>query len=302
MPLLGNVYVLGLKAAERMSGGNPPGCWASPELVERIREESKAADGGLSARLERAAKTVAILKGLGYAGAYLGGTHDPKQLIADRATRRRARAAVGGPAWPICSSATPRASICTRHPGCPSRGRRMIPLTLDLVGNTLPVPWSKTAPDTWLRRRIEGVFTWIDRHPLLSKAFERLEYHGKRAVFGCKNCGNCVLGSMEYVCPQTCPKQMRNGPCGGTHLGKCEVIDQPCIWVSVMERAEATDRIAGSEDLYSSARSGASGHEFLVELLSASATAGQAGRAPTSGRRWGRIHVERHGAFGSLIT
>ena len=48
---------------------------------------------------------------------------------------------------------------------------------------------------------------------------------------------------MEYVCPQTCPKQMRNGPCGGTFHGACEVIDQQCIWVKVMERAEASNTI-----------------------------------------------------------
>ena len=41
-----------------------------------MRTESIARDGGLRARLERAAATVAILRGLGYAGAYIGGTHD----------------------------------------------------------------------------------------------------------------------------------------------------------------------------------------------------------------------------------
>ena len=49
---------------------------------------------------------------------------------------------------------------------------------------------------------------------------------------------------MEYVCPQTCPKQMRNGPCGGTHLGRCEVVDEPCVWGRVYERAKAADRLA----------------------------------------------------------
>ena len=40
-PILGNVYVLGLKPAEKMSKGEPPGCWVAPELVERIREEDE---------------------------------------------------------------------------------------------------------------------------------------------------------------------------------------------------------------------------------------------------------------------
>ena len=75
-PVLGNVYVLGPRVAERMATGQPPGCWVSPELLDTVRRESAAKDGGLRARLERAARTVAVLRGLGYAGAYLGGTHD----------------------------------------------------------------------------------------------------------------------------------------------------------------------------------------------------------------------------------
>jgi hypothetical protein len=86
----------------------------------------------------------------------------------------------------------------------------------------------------------------VDRRPALATALERVEYAVKRPVFGCQACGNCVLGHLEYVCPQTCPKQMRNGPCGGTHLGRCEVVpEQPCIWVGVYERARAVGRVRG---------------------------------------------------------
>ncbi len=74
-PVLGNVYVLSGKAAEKMSKGEPPGCWVAPELLHKIQEEIQAADKGLAARLERAARMVAILRGLGYAGAYIGGDH-----------------------------------------------------------------------------------------------------------------------------------------------------------------------------------------------------------------------------------
>ena len=65
----------------------------------------------------------------------------------------------------------------------------------------------------------------------------------KQPAFGCQACGNCVLGHLEYVCPQTCPKQMRNGPCGGTDMGRCEVVDKPCIWGTVFTRAAAAGRV-----------------------------------------------------------
>jgi hypothetical protein len=73
---------------------------------------------------------------------------------------------------------------------------------------------------------------------------ERFEFAVKSPLWGCQACGNCVLSYMEYVCPQTCPKNLRNGPCGGTNNGQCEVVDKPCIWVAVYERAKSAGRIA----------------------------------------------------------
>jgi 5,10-methylenetetrahydrofolate reductase len=118
-PVLGNVYVLGPKAAERMATGQPPGCWVSPALLERVRAESLARDGGRRARLERAARTVAVLRGLGYAGAYIGGTHDADHvawIIRRRKSWRR-----GGRSWRKPTTDRPTASICTpSRSGVPS--------------------------------------------------------------------------------------------------------------------------------------------------------------------------------------
>jgi hypothetical protein len=91
---------------------------------------------------------------------------------------------------------------------------------------------------------LRAVAARIDRRPAAARAVERLERAVKAPVFGCQSCGNCVLGHLEYVCPQTCPKQMRNGPCGGTRLGQCEVVpEQACIWVGVYERARGAGRV-----------------------------------------------------------
>jgi methylenetetrahydrofolate reductase (NADPH) len=80
IPLLGNVHVLTRRVAEQMAAADRPGAWIAPELLEALRKESDAADGGLQARLERAARTLALLKGLGYAGAYITGTHAADQV------------------------------------------------------------------------------------------------------------------------------------------------------------------------------------------------------------------------------
>ena len=80
-PVFGNVYILHAKGAERMSKGTPPGCWVSKELVEIIQAETKASvDKGVAARLERAARMAAVLRGMGYAGAYIGGDHGADRI------------------------------------------------------------------------------------------------------------------------------------------------------------------------------------------------------------------------------
>jgi methylenetetrahydrofolate reductase (NADPH) len=86
----------------------------------------------------------------------------------------------------------------------------------------------------------------VDKSPGAAKLLERAEVAIKKPQFGCQSCGNCVLADMEFVCPMTCPKNLRNGPCGGTLNGQCEVVDQQCIWVEVYDRAKAEHRI---EDL-----------------------------------------------------
>ena len=62
----------------------------------------------------------------------------------------------------------------------------------------------------------------------------------KKPVFGCRTCGQCVLHSTGMTCPMTCPKTLRNGPCGGVREnGHCEVKpEMRCVWVTAVDRAE----------------------------------------------------------------
>lgn len=239
-PLLGNVYVLSSRAAEKMANGDIPGCWVSPELQAIVKTESQAADKGRAARLERAARMVAILKGLGYAGAYLGGTHDAGDIrwIIERARSLK-------PRWEELAEeltfAPERAFYLSKSKTASSANRGIVPRLLDIMVRLFPVN-----RDNGLRRLVSKVFGWVDRRPSLAHKLERVEAAIKVPLFGCLSCGNCVLGSMEYVCPQTCPKQMRNGPCGGTNnLGTCEVVEKPCIWGAVYARAKASNAVDG---------------------------------------------------------
>lgn len=61
----------------------------------------------------------------------------------------------------------------------------------------------------------------------------------KRFLFDCRMCGQCALSSTGMSCPMNCPKQLRNGPCGGVRPGGCcEVIpEMRCVWTLAWEGA-----------------------------------------------------------------
>lgn len=79
----------------------------------------------------------------------------------------------------------------------------------------------------------------LESSPRAYGAFRAAEEATKRALFGCRMCGQCALPLTGYVCPMTCPKQLRNGPCGGVRPdGGCEVdAELRCVWVAAHERA-----------------------------------------------------------------
>ncbi|PSM17885.1 MULTISPECIES: methylenetetrahydrofolate reductase C-terminal domain-containing protein [Nitratireductor] len=68
-----------------------------------------------------------------------------------------------------------------------------------------------------------------------------VEKRVKGLLFDCRMCGQCVLSSTGMSCPMNCPKQLRNGPCGGVRAnGHCEVEpDMPCVWVKAWEGSRA---------------------------------------------------------------
>ncbi len=110
---------------------------------------------------------------------------------------------------------------------------------------------------SWIRNRphvLERAYRFTNRvfqrlDPLFSRVgYQRVERIilpveelGKRLVFDCRMCGQCVLHSTGMTCPMTCPKNLRNGPCGGVRPnGHCEVIpEMKCVWVEAYERSLA---------------------------------------------------------------
>src|SRR2546423_1827027 len=73
------------------------------------------------------------------------------------------------------------------------------------------------------------------------------EQTSKGYLFNCQMCGQCILHSTGMTCPMNCPKNLRNGPCGGVRAnGHCEVRpEMKCVWT---EAVAGSARIPGGMD------------------------------------------------------
>ncbi len=103
-------------------------------------------------------------------------------------------------------------------------------------------------------KRLYDAIEWllIRCHPLLrrlgyarlDKPFLWFESISKGLLLDSRNCGQCIVGFTGLSCPMNCPKQMRNGPCGGVRAdGGCEVEpEMPCVWLLAWEGARRLDR------------------------------------------------------------
>ena len=80
----------------------------------------------------------------------------------------------------------------------------------------------------------------VVRSRIINRGLILAEHLFKKPVFDCQMCGQCVLHNTGMICPMTCPKSLRNGPCGGVRTnGNCEVKpEMTCVWVTAWERSK----------------------------------------------------------------
>ncbi len=88
-------------------------------------------------------------------------------------------------------------------------------------------------------RALQPFKRWLKPGGAVAAVFVPVEHLSKGALFNCQMCGQCVLHSTGMTCPMNCPKNLRNGPCGGVRAdGHCEIKpDMPCVWVQAWERS-----------------------------------------------------------------
>jgi len=248
IPVLVNIYVLPLGAAKVMNANQIPGAVVTDKLLVEIAAEAKAEDKGRAARFERAAKLYAIAKGMGFAGAHIGGhglTYETLEHIIDTGEEL-------SPRWQefIAEFDYPQKdgfyffekdekNGLNREPTAPKREKPARPLIVFLSKIAHALIFEPRSP---LFKVLKPIARYIDGSHALKRTFTYLEHLVKVALFGCMNCGDCALFDVGYLCPMSqCPKNQRNGPCGGSFEGWCEVYpnEKKCVWVKAYQRLKA---------------------------------------------------------------
>lgn len=252
--VLANVFVLSPGAARAFNAGRVPGVQVSDELHAIVQRETARVDGGHDFFLDLAARQVAIARGLGFRGAYLGGhleTLDYLQIL-DRAEAYASD-------WPELArqiqydepgewylyerdEQTGLSSEQVNRTYLKSRKRRRgrgAPAKYKLARTMHNAVFAEDAP---LFDTAKRFYESVEKAPgIVGKTLHMAEQATKVPMFGCRDCGDCSLPDIAYLCPESqCAKNQRNGPCGGTrHDSLCEVTDKVCIWSLAYDRLKA---------------------------------------------------------------
>lgn len=253
VPVLASVYVLSRPVARWFHAGRIPGCVVSDELLAVAEREAASPDKGRAFFLEFAARQVAIARGLGFRGVYLSGhlpAADVGRVLDTAATyapddwrtfareiafapKGTFRFFAGDPETGLASDSPAPAYARTLTAGARRRARRRAS------------PWYKAnrlahravfTPGSAGFRAAGRVYGRLERAHL-GRPLHVLERAVKVPLYDCRDCGDCSLPDLAYLCPESqCPKGERNGPCGGSHDGICEVDLRRCVWVRAYER------------------------------------------------------------------
>jgi methylenetetrahydrofolate reductase (NADPH) len=251
LPVLASIQVLFLNTARAMHDNHVPGAVVTDKLLAQVEEEAKSPDKGKAAALERAAKMYAVAKGLGYKGACLSGQtlkYEDVEYIIGRGRELTDKWTGLVPEFDYPQEngfyyfEKDKASGLNLTKAAERRQKRSRPLIYSL---SLAMHQAVFEPRSPLFKPIRAAAGRIDSSRTLSKSLGSLEYWIKAVLYGCKDCGDCGLFDVAYLCPVSqCPKNQRNGPCGGSYDGWCEVYpgEKKCIWVMAYQRLSGRDK------------------------------------------------------------
>ena len=247
IPLMGNIYILPYGAAKMMNHNELPGSVVTDKLLAQLDRERNDPDRGEGARILRAARMYAIMKGMGFSGVHIGG-HNIKYEQVEEIIRQGEEFAsqwtdlIRYFDYPIADGFyyfeyDPNTGLNRETP----TKRQFRPLD---AGVEISYGFSRMSHKLLFEpgKKLYGIMKGLSSAVAgtrLERFFHKLEHLTKVLFFDCKDCGDCALIDVAYICPMSqCPKLQRNGACGGSFDGWCEVHPgkKQCVYVKAYAR------------------------------------------------------------------
>ena len=254
-PIVANLLLPTLGWAKGIHSGRLPGVHLSDDLFHKILEDY---DEGKSVAREKSFHRLAVMivgiKLMGYAGVQLSGVDDYETLtevieLADNIEKSISSKQEWNELWEN-SNRLKSGKIANSSPN-PSGIYLFNSENKPEFGSieSFPSINSVTASEDEIKKFnfMNGIHNHLfkdgsigasifkpiskvfDSNNFSRKVFLNIEHATKNKTLGCESCGYCRIDHLMYICPETCPKGLANGPCSGTDDNVCEFKDRECI-------------------------------------------------------------------------
>lgn len=261
-PLVAELMFLTPARGRHIRRAGLPGVTISDDLARRLEEETAAPDGGQGAAYRRLALQIVGVRHLGYAGVQVSGIHTyPKILRVLEEVEGVAEACPTLEAWWQAWRETLTLADGRAIQVAPANGLYLMHAGPSQRG--VSIPWSEYVKFKMMDfldhlafregsvgvRAIGPLLRRLDARAGLGGTLLRVEQAVKEPLVGCQTCGFCRLPHTAYVCPETCPKGLANGPCGGTNDNMCEFGDRECIHNQIYRVSKKAGLLANLEEV-----------------------------------------------------
>ncbi|KAF0158829.1 MAG: methylenetetrahydrofolate reductase (NADPH) [Syntrophaceae bacterium] len=247
IPLVGNIYILPFGAAKMMNRNDLPGSVVTDKLLADIDRERNDPDKGERARTLRAARMYAVMKGMGFSGVHIGGHNIKYEQVEEIIRQGEELTSQWTDLIRYFDYPVPGGYYYFEHDPATNLNRETL---TDRQSRPLDAKvecsyrFSRLSHQLLYEpgKNLYGVMKGLIVKVAGSKMeafFHKLEHLTKVVLFDCKDCGDCALIDVAYICPMSqCPKTQRNGACGGSFQGWCEVHPgkRQCIYVRAYAR------------------------------------------------------------------
>ncbi|HEX9531747.1 MAG TPA: methylenetetrahydrofolate reductase C-terminal domain-containing protein [bacterium] len=245
-----------------------PGVTITDDLAQRLQETAASPDGGQAAAFRRLALQIAGARDLGYAGAQISGLETYASIVrllddVETVTQEYPTPEARRQGWleQLMLKDGRTAQVA------PADGLYLqVSAFAERAGP--PAKQASTGAGEWLRFRVmdvidhlifkEGsiaaralavVLRRLDARAGAGGILLRIEHAIKEPLVGCQSCGFCRLPHTVYVCPETCPKGLASGPCGGTKDNRCEFGDRECIHNQIYRISKQAGLLSNLEEV-----------------------------------------------------